>query len=77
MISKTERVLSIYDRLLAGKVLVKREEADRFEVDERTIQRDFDDIRAHFSDGEYSVRELVYSRRRKGYIVRRVEEKSK
>ena len=77
MISKTERVLSIYDRLLAGKVLVKREEADRFEVDERTIQRDFDDIRAHFSDEEYSGRELVYSRRRKGYIVRRVEEKSK
>ena len=68
--SKAERILSMYDRLLKGGVLVKAEEATRFDVDTRTIQRDLDDIRAHLSEEGVRDRELVYDRNRMGYVVR-------
>ena len=68
--SKAERILSMYDRLLKGGVLVKAEEATRFDVDTRTIQRDLDDIRAHLSEEGARDRELVYDRNRMGYVVR-------
>ena len=42
---KNNRILDIYMRLCDGKVLNKAEEALRFRVDERSIQRDFKDIR--------------------------------
>lgn len=75
MKSKTERVLSIYDRLLEGKVLVKRQEAFRYEVNDRTIQRDLDDIRAHLSEPENAGLELVYDRKKRGYVIRKTEER--
>ena len=67
--AKAERILSIYDRLLAGKYLSKAEEASRFQVNERTIQRDLDDIRAHLSEGRLDELELVYDKRRMGYRI--------
>ena len=70
MKTKTERILDIYDRLLAGKILVKKQEAYRFEVDERTIQRDFDDIRSHFAEENDFERELVYDRKANGYVMK-------
>lgn len=45
--SKNSRTLSMYVRLCAGKRINKAEEANRFGVDERSIQRDIDDI-GHF-----------------------------
>lgn len=42
--SKNSRILSIYARLSAGFTVIKSEEAMRFKVDERTIQRDVDDF---------------------------------
>ncbi len=69
--SKAERILSMYDRLLKGSVLIKAEEASRFEVDNRTIQRDLDDIRAHLSEEGILEMELVYDRKRMGYVVRK------
>ena len=63
-------LMSMYDRLLKGGVLVKAEEATRFDVDTRTIQRDLDDIRAHLSEEGARDRELVYDRNRMGYVVR-------
>ena len=46
-ISKTTRVLRIYNKLLNGKRVNKSEEANNFGVNERTIQRDIDDIRKY------------------------------
>ena len=40
-----DRTLYIYSRLAAGKPVSKQEMADRFGVSERTIQRDFREIR--------------------------------
>ena len=47
---KIRRVLEIYDRLLNGKIINKTEEAGRYGVNERSIQRDIDDIRVFLSD---------------------------
>lgn len=43
--SKVEQVLGIYTRLMDGCLIRKTEEAERYGVDLRSIQRDIDDIR--------------------------------
>jgi len=45
-IRKNARTLEMYVRFCEGKPINKKEEALRFGVDERSIQRDIDDIRA-------------------------------
>ena len=42
---KSLRILDIYVRLCEGRVINKAEEARQFGVDERSIQRDIDQIR--------------------------------
>lgn len=49
-IEKTLRILDIYVRLCEGKVINKKEEADKFAVDERSIQRDIDEIRKYLAE---------------------------
>ena len=43
--SKLERVLGMYTDLVNGCVVNKTKMAQRYGVDERSIQRDIDDIR--------------------------------
>jgi predicted DNA-binding transcriptional regulator YafY len=69
MDKKVERVISLYHRLADGEVLNKADEAERFEVNERTIQRDLDDIRAYFENSPDIGRKLIYDRARRGYVV--------
>lgn len=69
MDKKVERVISLYNRVADGEVLVKADEAARYGVNERSIQRDIDDIRAYFANDPESNRELVYDRTRKGYVL--------
>lgn len=67
---KTDRVLGIYTKLLNGEVVNKAYEANLYEVNERTIQRDVDDIRnflKSFSDSDEVGNEIVYDRMEKGY----------
>jgi len=45
---KANRILSMYSRLANGGMIYKSEEATNFGVNERTIQRDIDDIRNTF-----------------------------
>lgn len=66
---KVERILSLYSRLTENEVLNKVEEAEKFNVNERTIQRDLDDIRAYLAGDSESQRELVYDRMKKGYVI--------
>ena len=44
------RVLSIYSKLLDGEIVNKAIEAKKHGVNERTIQRDIDDIRNFFEE---------------------------
>lgn len=67
---KSDRILSIYTRLLDGELVTKAEAAADYGVDERTIQRDIDNIRNFLAlDTENSglVRSIRYSRTEKGY----------
>lgn len=67
---KIVRVLQIYAKLSDGYVVNKTQEAQRCGVNERTIQRDIDDIRS-FLDADLSrtgnVNSIVYDRQHKGY----------
>ena len=71
--SKNARTLDLYTRLCEGKTLHKKDEACRFGVDERTIQRDIDDIRAFLSERSVSnaecQRKVVYDRSKDGYVL--------
>ena len=71
---KAYRILSMYDRLLEGKVLYKAGEAERFGVNEKSIQRDFEDIRAYLETYRTESGEenrLVYDRNLRGYQLER------
>lgn len=69
---KIERVLSIYTRLLNDKVINKAAEAADFCVNERSIQRDIEDIREFIQNHENDEnREIIYDREARGYRLER------
>lgn len=68
--SKNERILDLYERLCAGRTLHKAEEAVRFGIDERSVQRDLDDIRAFLAERNMEKgedRQVIYDRQQKGF----------
>ena len=70
--SKNYRTLDMYVRFCEGKVINKAEEARKFGVDERSIQRDIDDIRAFLEERNISVgdtRQIEYDRAKKGFLM--------
>ena len=67
---KIHRVLFIYNELHQGQVINKLQQATRFGVNERSIQRDIDDIRAFLElnvDNGGITNTVIYDRARKGY----------
>ena len=64
------RVLQIYTKLTEGYIVNKAEEAVLYGVNERSIQRDIDDIRA-FLDADSNrtgiMNSIIYDRQEKGY----------
>lgn len=69
MDKKVERIIKLYSCLLEGKVIKKKEEAERFGVNQRTVQRDIDDIRMYLANDMTVNQQLVYDRNKKGYIL--------
>lgn len=70
--AKNSRILDMYVRLCEGKTINKREEAGKFGVDERTVQRDLDDIRAFLSERRQKkadMRTVVYNRSMEGFVM--------
>ncbi len=71
---KNTRTLDIYVRLCEGKAINKTEEAGKFGVDARSIQRDIDDIRAFLSEQKVKdssdAREVVYDHTKKGFVMK-------
>ena len=76
MDKKVERIINLYNRIIEGEVINKADEAERFGVNERSIQRDLEDIRAYFANDYESNRELIYDRSRKGYVLVQNQQKS-
>ena len=69
---KNDRILASYARLSKGESINKQEAAARYGVNEKSIQRDIDDIRDYFSqklveDGQGKA--VVYNRQVKGYYL--------
>lgn len=74
---KSGRLLVLYTKLLRGESINKSEEACRFGVDEKSIQRDIADLRAFFEnqvlEGE-SCLELVYDRKQNAYLLQNIDQ---
>lgn len=73
--SKVERVLGIYTKLMDGCLVRKAEEAARYGVDMRSIQRDIDDIRNFLEmETEHTglVNAVVYDHTKKGYCLEQI-----
>lgn len=72
---KIERVLGIYTKLLNGAIVNKASEAINYGVNERSIQRDIDDIRnfmeQSITDSEV-VDSVIYDRQEKGYRLEHI-----
>lgn len=70
--TKINRVLDIYSNLMCGEILNKKELAHLYNVNEKTIQRDIDDIRNFFYENKESMglKEIVYKRDKKGYCIK-------
>lgn len=72
---KVERVLAIYTKLMNGYLVSKAEEAVNYGVNERSIQRDIDDIRNYLeSDCERvgCINSVIYDRIGKGYRLEQI-----
>lgn len=69
--AKVNRILTIYSKLIQGEIINKKKMAELFNVNEKTIQRDFNDIRTYFSDNRerVGVKDIVYNRNKKGYTL--------
>ena len=67
---KIQRVLGIYKKLVSGEIVNKVEEANNYGVNERSIQRDIDDIRS-FMESEVGrtglINNVIYDRAKKGF----------
>lgn len=68
---KVSRVLALYSQLLAGRTVQKSTASQHYEVNERSIQRDIEDIRSFCRDDvavhDGVVCDVVYDTGEKGY----------
>lgn len=67
---KIDRVLGIYTKLMNGALVNKAEEAQNYGVNERSIQRDIDDIRVYLDNQstiDGMVNSIIYDRYKKAY----------
>lgn len=74
-IQKINRTLGLYSRLVSGAVINKQQEAVRYGVSERSIQRDLDDIRNFLTETEESggvINSIIYDRGKRGYCLERI-----
>lgn len=65
---QVNRILQIYDRLRNGEVINKAEIANDLDVNERTIQRDIQNIRNHLEKNT-ADQTVLYSRKNFGYTL--------
>lgn len=72
---KIERVLGIYTKLMNGCIVNKVEEAQNYGVNERSIQRDIDDIRNFLeldSENTGFLNSVIYDRIDRGYRLEQI-----
>lgn len=67
-IEKSARLLYLYQDLVKGAGIQKKAAADRFGVNERSLQRDIEDLRCFFAN-QIPPGEIVYDARQKVYCL--------
>lgn len=75
-VNKAERILWMYDQLIRGKIVHKAQARQKFGVDDKSIQRDIEDIRCHLNEraNEFGIKnELIYDRKQNGYRLEQEE----
>ncbi|MEW9992390.1 hypothetical protein [Clostridium butyricum] len=65
--SKSYRMLNLYERFNRGEVKSKKFLVTIYEVDEKTIQRDIDELRYYLESDEENPKTIVYNKNKKGY----------
>ena len=68
---KYYRMLALYEKLHKGSAIRKKEEAEYFDVTEKSIQRDIEDLRCFLAESggveEYST--IEFDRKKQGYVL--------
>lgn len=68
---KVLRVLDTYDNLINGKLINKRDISQKFNVSEKSIQRDIFEINNYLLTKGHDYDEIIkYDRCKKGYILK-------
>lgn len=70
--SQIFRILSLYDRFMNGQLIVKKDEASRFTVSEKSIQRDIDNIR-DFIEVDKPGHYVEFNRSHNAYMLEGVD----
>lgn len=66
---KSMRLLSMYQQLMSGEGICKKEAAEQFGVDKRSIQRDIDSLRKFFENQAPSSKIVYNSKSRRHELV--------
>ena len=72
-----DRVLGIYSKLMNGSIINKSEKAQNYGVNERSIQRDIEDIRNYLDKSSTDtgiINTVIYDRLNKGYRLEQIYE---
>ncbi len=72
---KIDRVIDIYTKLMSGALVNKAEEAQNYGVNERSIQRDIDDIRSYLDSVSVNTgvtNSIIYDRIGKVYRLEQI-----
>ena len=75
LFDKIARVLGIYTKLMNGYLINKAEEAQNYGVNERSIQRDIEDIRQYLESDNHTngfTNSVLYDRAQKGYRLEQI-----
>jgi len=74
--NRAMRILGLYSSLINGQLINKADEASRYSVNDRTIQRDLDEIRAFlelsFMDTGV-INTVIYDHSKRGYRLEKPE----
>lgn len=65
--SKSYRLLCLFEHFSKGEIVNKKEYAEKFNVNIRSIHRDIEVLNTYFSEYQQNRAEIVYNPKKKGY----------